>query len=114
MGQQRPPHPAHLPTLPVPPAHRRPSMGPAALLLALLLHLSVGAAPPHPAPAVIDVARQYGNISFASIRGAMEHAQGIVASGGSAVIFLAAGEHTVDMAGGALFDVSGVTPGPGG
>ena len=88
-------------------------MGPAALLLALLLHLSVGAAPPHPAPAVIDVARQYGDISFASIRGAMEHAQGIVASGGSAVIFLAAGEHTVDMAGGALFDVSGVTPGPG-
>jgi hypothetical protein len=61
-------------------------------------------------PIVIDVARDYGNISFQSIGRAMERAQQVVASPSNAsiVIFLQAGSHTVDMADGHLFDVSGI------
>lgn len=60
---------------------------------------------------VINVAREYGNISSQSISSAMERAQQVVTSGNaSAVVFLQAGRHEVDMAGGNLFDVSGVVP----
>lgn len=83
------------------------------LALAVLCHL-LPQQPPPPQPIVIDVAGTFGNISFQSIRAAMERAQQVVnISGASAVVFLRAGSHTVDMAGGNLFDISGAVPAAG-
>ena len=64
---------------------------------------------------VIDVAAEYGNVTFQSIRGAMQRARQIVGpgGGGSATVFVRAGSHLVDMSGGNLFDVSGIVPAAG-
>lgn len=62
-----------------------------------------------PPTVVVDVAKEFG-ISFSGIGAAMLLAQQLVAKGSSAIVYLSAGVHSVDMAAGDLFNVSGPVP----
>lgn len=61
----------------------------------------------------IDVAKEYGIITFETIGKAMSRGLGITRGGSTAVVYLEAGTHIVDMAYGPLFNFSGAFSAPG-